>query len=73
LMILEIIKSIAEQFIDENREDIEMILELWEYLNLEDYMSYHDLYEIYTNYMDSHLCFYNEKIQELFEKSKYQV
>jgi hypothetical protein len=28
LMILEIIKSIAEQFIDENREDIEMILEL---------------------------------------------
>ncbi len=73
ILIYESIRMIAEMFIDEYREEISLILELRFDGTLEDYMSYHDLYEIYTNYMDSHLWFYNEKIQELFEKSKYQV
>lgn len=73
IMIYESIRQIAEKFIEENRDDISIILDLWEYWNLDNYISYHDLYEIYTNYIDSHLWFYDEKIQELFEKSEYQV
>lgn len=73
ILIYEAIRTIAQLFIDEFTEEISLILELQFDWTLEDYMSYHDLYEIYTNYMDSHLWFYNEKIQELFEKSKYQV
>jgi hypothetical protein len=73
LMIYESIRQIAEKFIEEYREEISIILDLWDYWNLDEYISYHDLYEIYTNYMDSHLWFSNDKIQELFENSKYQV
>lgn len=73
IIIYEVIRQIAEQFIEENRDEISMILELWEYWNLDEYMSSHDLYEIYTNYLDSHLWFHEDKIQDLFEKSKYQV
>lgn len=72
-MIYESIRMIGEMFIEEYKDDISLILELNFDGTLEDYMSYHDLYEIYTNYMDSHLWFLNEKIQELFGKSKYQV
>lgn len=72
-MIYEVIRTIAEKFIEECKQEISLVLELQFDWTLEDYMAYHDLYEIYTNYIDSHLWFYNEKIQELFEKSKYQV
>lgn len=72
-MIYEVIRLIAERFIEEYREEVSKILDLWEYWKLDEYRSYHDLYEIYTNYMDSHLWFSNDKIQDLFEKSKYQV
>lgn len=73
IIIYDVIRQIAEKFIDDNREEITKILELWEYWNLDDYMSSNDLYEIFTNYIDSHLWFHDEKIQDLFEKSKYQV
>ncbi len=72
-IIYDVINQIAERFIDENQEEIEKILDLWEFWNLYDYMSSHEIYEIYTNFMDSHLRFNDEKIQELFENSKYQV
>ena len=72
-LIYESIRMIADMFIDEYREEISLILELQFEWTLEDYMSYHDIYEIYVNYMDSHLWFFNDKIQELFEQSKYQV
>jgi len=72
-IIYDVITQIAEQFIDENQDKIEKILDLWEFWNLYDYMNSHEIYEIYTNYIDSHLWFKDEAIQELFENSKYQV
>jgi hypothetical protein len=73
VIIYEVIRQIAEQFIQENKDEILEILDLWEFWNLDDYMSSNDIYEIFTNYIDSHLRFNDEKIQALFEKSKYQV
>jgi len=62
--------QIAEEFIAENQEEICSILEI---TDLDEYVSNNDLYETFTNCMDSHLRFRDEEIQELFEKSKYQV
>ena len=67
-MIYEALDQIAQQFIEENEEEISHILKV-EDLNNED----NELYEIFTNYLDSNLRFKDEKIQELFENSKYQV
>ena len=72
-IIYDVITQIAEQFIHDNHDEIEKILDLWEFWNLNTYLYSHDIYEIYTNFMDSHLWFNDEKIQELFENSKYQV
>ena len=72
-IIYDVIFQIAEKFIEENQDEIEKILDLWEFWNLYDYMSSHDIYEIYTNYIDSHLRFKDEAILDLFENSKYQV
>lgn len=60
----------AEKFLDENQDEIKKILNVW---NLDEYRSYNDLYEIYTNYMDSHLRFKDERIQALFEQSRFEV
>ena len=73
IIIYEVIREIAWNFIEEHKEDIHKILDLGEFWNIDDYMNSHDIYEIYTNFMDSHLWFQNEQIQELFEKSEYQV
>lgn len=72
-IIYDVINKIAEKFIEENQEQIEKILDLWEFWNLYDYMSSHEIYEVYTNFIDSHLWFKDEEIQTLFENSKYQV
>ena len=72
-IIYDVIFQIAEKFIQENQEQIEKILDLWEFWNIYDYMSSHDIYEIFTNYIDSHLRFNDEKIQELFDKSEYWI
>ena len=72
-IIYDVINTIAEQFIQENRDEIEKILDLWEFWNLDNYLNSNDIYENYTNFMDSHLWFNDEKIQDLFENSKYQV
>ncbi len=70
ILIYATLRKIAEEFIAENQEEICSILEV---SDLEEYISDNDLYETFTNCMDSHLWFINEEIQELFEKSKYQV
>ena len=72
-IIYDVMTQIAERFIEDNREAIEKILDLWEYWNLYDFMNSHEIYEIYTNYIDSHIWFNDEKIQTLFKNSKYQV
>lgn len=71
-IIFDIINKIAEKFIEKNQEEIEKILDLWD-STIYDYMSYHEIYEVYTNYIDSHLRFKDEKLQELFDKSEYRV
>ncbi len=70
ILIYVALRQIAQEFITENEEEICNILKV---SDLEEYISNNDLYETFTNCMDSHLRFINEEIQELFEKSKYQV
>ncbi|MFA5917762.1 MAG: hypothetical protein WC850_06020 [Candidatus Gracilibacteria bacterium] len=60
----------AEKFIDENETVIKKILNIGD---LDEYRSYNDLYEIFTNFIDSHLRFKDERIQNLFEQSRYEV
>lgn len=72
-IVYDVINQIAERFIHDNQEEIEKILDLWEYWNIYDYMNSHEIYEVYTNYIDSHLWFKDDKIQDLFDKSEYQV
>lgn len=64
------IYKVAEKFIEENESEIKAILNVW---NLDEYRSYNDFYEIYTNYIDSHLRFKDERIQTLFEQSRFEV
>jgi hypothetical protein len=70
IIIYDLIFQIAEKFIEENESEIKAILNV---LDLDEYRSYNELYEIYTNYIDSHLWFKDEKIQALFEQSKFEV
>lgn len=63
------IEQIAEEFIEKNEKKICRILEV---TNLNRYRAENEMYQIFTNYLDSHLWFYNEKIQEIFENSKYR-
>jgi len=53
--IYEALSQIANKFIESN-------MELFEYES--------DEFEIYTNYMDSHIWFSSEKVQSEFEKSQ---
>ncbi|TAA74135.1 MAG: hypothetical protein CDV28_1389 [Candidatus Electronema aureum] len=39
---------------------------------MKEYIAENELYEIYTNYLDSHLWFKDQEIQNLFENSKYR-
>lgn len=70
IIIYDLIYNIAEMFLNENKAIIEKILNV---RNLDEYRNNYDLYEIFTNYIDSHLWFKNEDIQRLFEKSKFEV
>jgi len=73
ILIYETIRIISENFINEYKSQIHMVLWLWDHDNLENYRSYNDLYEIYTNYIDSHLWFKNELIQKMYENSQYYI
>jgi hypothetical protein len=72
-LLYELIREVAEKFIWEYEAEIKEILNLWEYDDFDTYRSYHELYEIFANYMDSHLWFKNQKIQDIFEASDYSV
>ena len=52
-IVYETLSTIASKFIDENRELFD---------------KYSDEYEIYTNYMDSHIRFVDETVQSKFEQ-----
>ena len=72
-LLYEWIREVVEKFIWEYEEQIKKILNFWEYEDLDDYRSYHELYEIYCNYLDSGLWFKEQKIQDLFEGSDYVI
>ena len=61
------LQEVGEQFIEKNKNKIEAIL--W-VSDLNEFRSYNDLYEIYTNYLDSHIWFKNEFINNLFENER---
>ena len=73
ILIYETIRIISERFINEYKSQIHTILWLWNHDNLENYRSYNDLYEIYANYIDSHLWFKNDLIQKMYENSQYYI
>lgn len=58
ILIYETFEQIKNQFIEENQEKIE---ELW-------FDIYELDYQIYTNYMDSHLWFNDNQIDDLFQE-----
>lgn len=60
IFIYESFEQIKNQFINEYQERIE---ELW-------YNIHNIEYEIYTNYLDSHLWFNNQEIDNLFQEWK---
>ncbi|MCI5165520.1 MAG: hypothetical protein D3903_05360 [Candidatus Electrothrix sp. GM3_4] len=64
-----VIEEIADKFIEENEKEICRILEVQD---LDMYKSENEMYEIFTNFIDSHLMFCNDNIQAIFEKSKYR-
>jgi hypothetical protein len=64
------IYTLAEKFIQENEMHIKEILNVF---HLDEYRNYNDLYEIYTNFTDSYLWFKDERIQNLFNQSRYEV
>ncbi len=70
LIIYDLIYKIAEEFIRDNQSQIEDILNV---KNLSEYRDNNELYEIFTNYIDSHLWFKNQDIQNLFEQSRFDV
>jgi hypothetical protein len=69
ILIYVAIEEISKKFLEEYKDQIEEALNL---RNLESYLSENDdIYEIFTNYIDSHLWFKNDKIQSIFESSKF--
>ena len=73
LVIFDILYQIAEKFIEENKDKIIKILWLKNHDELTEYIEQNDIYEIFTNYFDSHLRFKNDEIQDLLINSKYKV
>lgn len=62
-LIYEALYQVAEIFIAEFEDEICRLLG--------DGAKTDELYEIYVNYMDSHIWFHDERVHELFEHSKY--
>lgn len=58
IFILSAYEEIKNMFINQNSEEIQKIIE--KDPNEVDY-------QVFTNYLDSHLCFNNEEVEELFQ------
>lgn len=59
---------LAEWFLKKYQHKISEMLNIWDF---DRYREENELYEIYTNLLDSHIWFHNEKIQNLFENSEF--
>ena len=69
-LIYDAIQQVAYKFFSEDQQQIEQLLNI---RNLDLYMSENEIYEIFVNYLDSHLWFKDEKIQALFESSRFTI
>ncbi len=63
LLVYKVYDEVKNKFLTEYKEEVEAIL--WE--KLENVWDFED-YEIFTNYLDSHLWFNNEEIENLFQE-----
>lgn len=70
IIIYDVIEKIAEKFIEKNEKKICRILGV---TNLNRYRAENEMYQVFTNYLDSHVWFYDEKIQKIYENSKYRI
>lgn len=69
ILIHSAIEQIPSKFFEEYKEQIEEALNL---RNLDSYLAENDdIYEIFANYTDCHLWFKNDKIQSIFEQSRF--
>lgn len=59
---------LAEWFIKKYQHKISEMLNIWDF---DRYREENELYETYTNLLDSHIWFHNEKIQNLFENFEF--
>lgn len=66
--ISEALYLLAECFLKKYQHKISEMLNIWDF---DRYREENELYETYTNLLDSHLWFHNEKIQNLFENSEF--
>lgn len=69
-LIYERIKTIVFKFISDYQIVLENLLEIE---NIYDYESNNTMYSIQTNYIDSWVWFEDNRIQNLFESSKYYI
>ena len=70
ILIYDAIQQVAYKFFSEYQQQIEQLLNIG---NLDLYMSENEIYEIYVNYLDSHLWIKHEKVQALFESSRFTI
>lgn len=66
--IYEWLHQLAESFLKSSKTQIEELLNIWD---LDRYSEDQGIYDIFTNYIDSHIWFRNELIQWLFENSSF--
>lgn len=59
---------LAEWFLKKYQHKISEMLNIWDF---DRYREENELYETYTNLLDSHIWFHNEKIQNLFENFEF--
>ena len=62
ILIYKVFNEIKDKFLEEYREEVEKIV--WN--NIDDFDD--EDYEIFTNCIDSHLRFYNEEVEALFQE-----
>lgn len=68
VFISEVLYLLAEWFLKKYQHKISEMLNIWDF---DRYREENELYETYTNLLDSHIWFHNEKIQNLFENSEF--
>ncbi len=64
--------KLAEWFLKTHQSQIEELLNISDFERYRE-ENYDEIYEIYVNYLDSHIWFKNDKIQSLYENSSFYI